>query len=315
MTKDAAVWTEPPARVGWGAIFAGTVAALAIWMMLNALGMALGLSSIDPQDPGSLRSSGAFTGIWGIIVSLIALFVGGLVASRGSGGITKGDGVLQGLVMWGLATLIGAWLVVSVISTLLGGVAAVGKTAVETGGAAIAGAARGADQMGGLANALGFDAQAALAPVNDRLRAAGQPTITAQQLEAASKDIVQEAVRQGRFDRELLMTSIAQNTALSRADAEEVATRIEQQIAEARSSAGETMARAADTVETGALQAAEATSKAFWGLFGALFLGMLAAVGGAALGVSKRQRIWAEHHSEPTEAGFRHFPPPREAHT
>ena len=96
------------------------------------LGLAMGLSSIDSNDPGSsLKASSIFTGIWGLIVPLIALFVGGMVASRGAGVTTKMNGALHGLVMWGLTTLAGAWLLTNIISTVVGGVASVGKTSVS----------------------------------------------------------------------------------------------------------------------------------------------------------------------------------------
>ena len=67
-------------RVSWGAIFAGAVTALALWLLLYSFGLAVGLTVIDPSDTGSLKSSGIFTGIWGLVAPLVALFVGGLVA-------------------------------------------------------------------------------------------------------------------------------------------------------------------------------------------------------------------------------------------
>src|SRR5688572_3021289 len=59
-------------RVSWGAIFAGTVVALGVWAMLYSLGLAVGLATLDPNDPSTLKSSGIFTGIWGMIAPLLA---------------------------------------------------------------------------------------------------------------------------------------------------------------------------------------------------------------------------------------------------
>jgi hypothetical protein len=60
--------------------------------------------------------------------------------------------------------------------------------------------------------------------------------------------------------------------------------------------------------QTGALRAAEASGKAFWGVFGALLLGLIAAVIGGALGVphlvSPRRRVVAA----PTPTGPRTAP-------
>jgi hypothetical protein len=120
-------------RISWGAVFAGAVVALGIWAMLYALGLAVGMAVLDPDDPGTVKSSGIFTGIWGLITPLAALFVGGVVAARCSGVIRRLDGAIHGLVVWGLATVAGAWLVANLLSTLVTGAASVGRTALETG--------------------------------------------------------------------------------------------------------------------------------------------------------------------------------------
>lgn len=280
----------PPVRVRWGAIFAGAVTALGLWVLLYALGLALGLSSIDARDPGSLKPSGIFTGIWSLACPLLALFVGGIVAGRGSGAQTKASGSLHGLVMWSLTTLVGLWLLGSVASALAGGLFSVGKTAVKATGVAVAAAASRADEVGPMARGFGLDAEDALRPLNERLRAQGLPPVTADQLEAAARDVVRTAVQQGRLDRRLLVNSLADKTALSRADAEQVADRVEAQFNAVQGRLGQ----AVQQVETGALQAADTTGKVFWGVFGTLLLGLLCSLLGSHLGVSKRQRLRAE---------------------
>ncbi|MDQ3090585.1 MAG: hypothetical protein M3R46_02780 [Actinomycetota bacterium] len=287
VTTEAAT-SSPTLR--WSAIFGGAVSALGIWALLYAFGLALGLSTVNPNDPGSIKSSGIFTGVWSLVTPLIALFVGGMVASRGTGLTDRAGGALHGLVVWGVAVLLGAYLVMNLISSIVGGVASAGKAAAQTAGSAVGAMA---DSGGQLASAFGLDANDALQPVNQRLVAEGKPPVTASQLEAATKDLVQDAVRQGRLDRTLLISNIEQNTALSRTDAEELATRIESQFKAAQTEATERLSAAGDTLQTGALEAADATGKAFWGVFGALFLGMIAAVGGGALGASRHQRTAA----------------------
>jgi hypothetical protein len=87
MTAEIVTATEETSSLRllrWGAIFAGAVAALASWALLVSLGLAIGLSTAK-GGAESLRASGIFTGIWGAISPLIALFVGGLVAGRASG--------------------------------------------------------------------------------------------------------------------------------------------------------------------------------------------------------------------------------------
>lgn len=274
-------------RLVWGPIIGGTIAALSIWILLYSLGLAMGLSAVDPANAGSLRGSGIFTGVWSLVVPLLALFVGGLVASRGSGVLSKGDGALHGLLVWGLSTLVGAWLMMALLSAIVGGAMNIGRAALQTGGAALTQAAGG---VGSAAQSFGLDADAALGPVNQRLRAQGKPAVSADQVQDALKDVVTTAVRTGQLDRTAVSRAVAERTALSQADADDVAAQVEQQFTAFRSRARETVGNVAQTAQTGALKAADATGKAFWGVFGALFLGLLAAIGGALVGVARRHR-------------------------
>lgn len=280
-----------PFKLSWSAILGGAFVALGVWILLYSLGLALGLSSVDPNDPGSARSAGIGTGIWSLIAPLIALFAGGYVASRTAGGLDKAGGALHGAVLWGLTTLAGTILMGMAISSLMGAVFSVGKTAVGAAGTAVAGAA---SQGGDAAKAFGLNADDALGPINQRLRQEGKPAITADQLQRATGDVINTALRTGNLDRNVLVNSIAENTKLSRQDAEEVATRVEQQFAQTRGQVGQQAQQVGQQVQQGALQAADKTGRVFWGIFGALLLGLVSSVLGATLGVSRRQRIHAE---------------------
>ena len=268
-------------RLSWGAIFGGAVTALGLWVLLYAFGLAVGLTSLDPANPHSVRGASIFTGVWGLLAPLIALFVGGWVAGRGSSIVTRGHGATHGLVMWGLTTLLGASMVAVVMSALVGGAVSVGKAAVSAGGNAIGAAAGGS---GGAVRWLGINANDALGPINERLTAEGKPPITAEQLQAATRDVAQTAVREGRLDREAMVASIAQNTNLSRADAEQIGDRIQMQYQSASTGVQNRLHAAAAKAETGALKAGDATGKALWGVFGALLLGLIAAIAGGAAG-------------------------------
>ncbi len=261
-------------KISWGAIFGGAVAALGIWILLTTFGMALGFSTVNPERVSSLHASGIFTGIWSLISPLVALFAGGVVAGRSAGATTRLGGATHGVVMWGLTTLAGVYLVTSLLGMVARGAVDVGKAAVQAGGAAVSQAASG----------MGLNADDALAPINQRLQAEGKPAVTADQLKAAVQQVVQGAAQTGKVDREQLVSAIAQQTNLSRADAEEVAGRVEGQLSSAKDTAGQVGER----VQTGALQAVDTTGKALWGVFGALLLGMVSAVLGATLGVSRR---------------------------
>jgi hypothetical protein len=264
-------WFAPPQRLHWGAIFGGAIAALALWAMLNALGLAFGLTAIDPSDE-SLRGVGIFTGIWSIVAPLVALFIGGLVAGHGAGAGTSGDGALHGLVMWGLATVAGFFLVTRLVTTAAGGAAAMTS---EIGGAFVGSGPE-------VAARFGIDADDALGPVNARLRAAGRPEVTAYELRSATRDVVQRAVQTGRLDRDMIVTALVERTDLTRADAEAVAARVDAQFAAAKARLRES-----------AVASARSAGMVSWGIFGMLAVGLCAAITGAALGVTRRQRAWA----------------------
>jgi hypothetical protein len=271
-------------RISWGAVFAGAFSAIGLWLLLYALGLALGLSTVDPNNPGSVRGLGIFTGAWSAIAPLLALFIGGLVAGRLAGVFARGYGALHGLVMWGLVSVAGAYLVMAVASLAVAGVASVGKTVVQAGGAAVknvAGAGVGA------AREFGIDWDDALGPINRRLAAEGKPTVSAGELQAAARDAAQGAVRSGRFDRAAFEESLAQNTALSRADVQALSQRIQAQVEDTMSELKARARGVAETARTDALKAAEKTGKAFWGVFAALLLGLVAAIVGGMLGVPR----------------------------
>jgi hypothetical protein len=70
--------------VSWSAIFAGTVAAVALTLILVAIGSALGFASVSPW-PGVGAAPTSFTiaaGIWLIVTQWLSAAVGGYLAGR-----------------------------------------------------------------------------------------------------------------------------------------------------------------------------------------------------------------------------------------
>jgi len=262
-------------RVSWGAVFAGAVAAVGLWMLLYAFGLAIGASTLNVQDAGSAKATGIFTGVWGAVAPLIALFIGGIVAGRGAGVDRRGDGALHGFVTWALAAIGGAWLLASLVGAVAGGVVSVGGAAAK----AVGGAGASAPQIEQAMRSAGIDANDLARPVNDRLRAEGRPAISPQQMEAAARDVLQRSVRTGAIDQQVIVQALADNTSLSRADAQQVAGEIGSQLQNAR---GQIM----NQVQS----AADAAGKALWGAFIALALGLIAAIVGGIVGVPGSSR-------------------------
>lgn len=109
-------------RISWGAIFAGTLTALAVVTMLNLLGLGIGLTTIDPMtesDPLNGLGTGAL--IWFGLSNLVALFVGGLIAGRMCGLPSNADGGLHGFLSWSLFTMVTLFLVTSSIGMAING--------------------------------------------------------------------------------------------------------------------------------------------------------------------------------------------------
>jgi hypothetical protein len=271
-------------KLSWGAIFGGAVAAFGLWLLLYVFGLAVGLSTINPNDANSLRGSGLFTGIWALVAPLVALFVGGWVAGRGAGLVDRSGGAIHGLVVWGLAEIIGASLIAMVMSMVASGVVSVGRAVAGVGGQAIGAVAGQAGGATAAAHELGITSDDLLGPVNQRLESEGKPTVSAAELQSATRDVAKSAVATGHIDRDMLVQSLARNTNLTPTDAEQVADQIKAQYDQKSASVKERVQSAAGAAKTGALAAAEKSGKALWGAFGAMLLGLVASVVGGALG-------------------------------
>lgn len=139
--------------VSWGAIFAGATAAASLSLILLILGTGLGLSSVSPwsQDGISATTFGISTIVWITFMSLAASAIGGYIAGRLR---TKWVGVhtdevffrdtAHGFLAWGVATLVTAMFLTSVIGAIIGG-----------------GVKAGASVVGGVASTAGMATQAA----------------------------------------------------------------------------------------------------------------------------------------------------------
>lgn len=193
----------------WGALWGGLFVAVGIFLLLNMLGMAIGFGVLDPFHSETFRDVGIGAVVWAAIAQVVALFVGGIVAARQAGLVDRFTGMLHGVVLWGFVTVISMAFSVAVVGSAM------------SAGARMMGA--GAEAMPGVVqeagSALGIDSSVLVEPINDQLRAEGRPEITASQLEASIQAAAQRAVQEGRLDREIVVQSLSQHTALSRDDA------------------------------------------------------------------------------------------------
>ncbi len=282
-------------RVSWAAILAGALVAVGVWLLLHLLGMSIGLIAVDPNDPSSLRGVGIGTGVWSLIAPIVALFAGGFATGQLGGPLRRMTAALHGAVMWSLATIVSLAMVWMMVASLVGGAVSAGT---EVASSAASGAVDLMRQGDGLSlEVLGLSPDDLMTPINDRLRAAGKPPLTADQIKAAAQDALRRAVRQGELDRETLIGALAENTALSRNDAIEVAAMLEQRYQQYAARLREVAQKA----QQRALEVAEGSGKALLGMFFSLFFGLAATVGGALLGVRREQRrTWTETRGQMT---------------
>lgn len=106
--------------VHWSAVVAGAVAAAALALVLHAFGGAIGLavSSTAPTWRDASLALWLLSGVYLILVALLAYGLGGYVAGRLASplkGASEAEGELRdgahGMLVWGLATLLTVFLV------------------------------------------------------------------------------------------------------------------------------------------------------------------------------------------------------------
>ena len=288
----------------WSAVFAGTVLAIGLWILLQTLGMGLGLSAVDTDDAGSLRGVGIGTGIWSIIAPLIAMFVAAFVVGRLAATRDPRVAAMHGSVMWALATAVGLWMMLSIVSAMASGAARIGGVAADATGSIVEGAASASGNADTAINALGIDTSDMIAPINDRLQKQGKPPITAAQLEATVRAVAKRGVRQGKLDREVLVQELARNTALSREDSEDIANQFSARYEQLARDVNSRVDRIGDQAKHVALEAADKTGKALLAGGLMMLLSLASAIGGSILG-----ERWSRRESPEPKSSSSIFPP------
>jgi hypothetical protein len=101
------------AHPNWGAIWAGMFTFAAIWSVFGMLGLAIFASSANPNTSEPIAGISVGMAVWGVILTIIAMFVAGRVTGQLAGINNSKDGAVHGMVMFGLS--IAAALVLGVI--------------------------------------------------------------------------------------------------------------------------------------------------------------------------------------------------------
>lgn len=122
----------PTSGVSWPAIAAGALAALALTLVLLWFGTGMGFSVVSPWSNSGVSGT-TFkigTGLYLVVVAMISSAVGGHIAGRLRTpwyGIHRNEtyfrDTAQGFLAWALASVIGALLLASAASTIIGSTA------------------------------------------------------------------------------------------------------------------------------------------------------------------------------------------------
>src|SRR3979490_3492134 len=129
-------------QVSWGAMFAGATFALVMQIILNMVGVGVGLSTVDVAG-GDTPSAGSLSigaGIWWVISGIIAAAVGGYIAGRLSGKASQSTTAYHGLIAWAVSTLTVVYLLSSAASGLVWGAVSTASSALGGAGKAVGGA-------------------------------------------------------------------------------------------------------------------------------------------------------------------------------
>lgn len=295
-------------RISWGAIIAGTLVALVTMMLLNLLGIGIGLGSINPMEEAQ-PFSGLGTGsiIWWVVSNLIAIFAGAYVAGKLAGVPTSSTSTMHGILSWCLYTLVSFWILTSAVGSIISGVGSVVSGTLSAAGSgvqALAGNIQGNQDQGNQnqANLISFSdiKQEADRILSSRENVAYIPDSVERVAESLNQKLRQEAnistqdirnisravlFENGRLadnvQREDVVRAVANETNLSQQEANEVADVMVREYNEAKQEFQQFVQEAERQAEETGQQIAEATSSAAIWTFVALALGaVVSGVGG-----------------------------------
>ena len=242
-------------RVAWGGVWSGFLVATGIFLLLSILGLAVGVTtaSVAPGEGPDAGQLGLGAVIWSGVSLLIALFVGGFVATRTGQVYDRMAGTVEGVLVWVLSILAivymassGVGMLASSASGVLGGITEGARAAASN------------IDVGSLASG---DPSQIVARLNDPKTA---------QLVAAATGMPQDQARS-------TLGGIAQQVEAARANPTQAA-------AAARSGLQQLSARATQRLEQAAATAKPYASAAMWGTLIVMVIALIAAILGAMLG-------------------------------
>lgn len=324
-------------RISWGAIIAGVVLAVVIQIALHLLGLSIGANTINPEteavavDP-SLRNGAV---IWVVASTLISLFAGGVAAGYLAGRPENTDGIMHGLIVWAVVTLLTLMLLTSSTMSFVSGVTNALGNVISATAQGVASVAQSADDVAPelsrtvqniapeLGDALGIETSAVQNIDNEIMSLVGQvsePEMTAGEVEeqvdeaaATAEEAVQSSIQnptQAGQEISAAVQRISNLEVVEDADRQDVVnliasnTNLTQEEAEQTLTRWETSLRDARTQVTQSVEeAGQAMADAVAALAGILFvimvMGAFAAGAGGLVGSPDPERMHTDVETRP----------------
>jgi hypothetical protein len=237
-------------RISWGGIWAGVLTVLGTLLLLTTLGLAIGVTAADPRntDAGALGIGAA---IWSGLALLIALFVGGMAATRLGMIFDRATGAFEGALVWVLSFVAILWLASSGVQLVASGISHVFSGVTQTIGSA----------AGGIDELSSGDVDQILARLNNPRTVSTVATAT------------------GMSEQEVRSTlgDVAQRVEAARDNPQQAAAEVRGGMERLTAQARQQLPAVAERVQEGA-------AKTAWITLGAMLISLIAAVAGAMVG-------------------------------
>ena len=114
---EVSIATAALDRVRWTSVIAGFFTVLASLVVFTVLGVAIGLSTLDANNPKSFALG---LSVYGGITALVAFLFGGYIAARTAAVAGSGNGILNGAMVWIITIPILVFVLGNGIGSLLG---------------------------------------------------------------------------------------------------------------------------------------------------------------------------------------------------
>lgn len=196
-TMLSETYHEPVRALRWGAIAAGLAVGIATNLFLVLLGAAAGLAMFGTgNEPGGNNTIPIAVAVWNTVSMIVASFAGGYVAARSAGMRRSSDGILHGVVAWGVTLLISVFFLSSMAGATLGSMFGMSAPIDRTTSSEIVGSidqGNRQEAINVMRNRLGLSSEQASRMVDQALVLSGQANMAAPQNREAARDTLRTA--------------------------------------------------------------------------------------------------------------------------